>query len=408
MTTWIHTRTPEQLAADAINLFKATFNGTPSGVWGAPGRVNVIGDHVDYAGGVSIPFALQQLTAVAMSPRRDGIYSVTSIAPGKSAEEAMQFRIPVTQVGPLSPNNWAGYIVGTIWAMEEAGIIDRVQGFDIAVVSDVPLGSGLSSSAALECSTAVGAFEILHKRPPSEEELAGIVEACMRAENDVVGASTGGLDQRASIYGKAGQALVIDFHADTCAHVPFDLAKEKLALLIADTNAPHALNDGQYASRRGLIDEVTKALGGEDSTLRDIDDAVRKTNQWAKDTHHDVDEATKRVKHVVEETNRTLRAAHSLEQGDFHAFSQFMADSHESLRDQYEVVTPELESAFQAAGAFGARMTGGGFGGSVITLVPEDKVEETARRIDTAASEKGFPSPTFLVATPGDGARRLA
>ncbi|MDU0479330.1 galactokinase [Staphylococcus chromogenes] len=407
MTRWINTRTPEELARDARALFDAHFHTAPLGVWAAPGRVNVIGDHVDYAGGASIPFALTQLTAMAVGKRDDRFVRVVSLAPG--APEPQVFDIPLDQVGPESPKNWAGYVVGVLWAGREAGMWSDCPGLDIAIVSDVPVGSGLSSSAALECAIAVAAFEIIHGRKPAPADRAALVPVCMRAENDVVGASTGGLDQRASLFGEAGKALVIDFHADTTTPVPFDLAAQDQVLLIADTNAPHSLSDGQYASRRGVIDAVTSALAGNDKTLRDLpsDTVVADAAAWAVEEGLDEDMVRRRVQHVVAETTRTLAAAEALEAGDLAAFQQFMQDSHESLRDLYEVVTPELESAFQAAGKFGARMTGGGFGGSVIALVSESEVAQTVARIEAAAAAAGFPECTFALATPGDGARRI-
>lgn len=408
---WITTRNDEQLIKDATSLFREQFDAEPAGVWAAPGRVNVIGDHVDYAGGISIPFALQQNTAVAVAPNELNSYRVVSVAPG--ADTANREEIPVDAVGPLSPANWAGYVVGAIWAGIESGVIPKTQGLDIAVVSDVPLGSGLSSSAALECSSAVAAYELATGHGPDEQARTRLVEACIRAENEVVGASTGGLDQRASLFGEEGKALVIDFQAGTTTLVPFDLSGHGLALLIADTNAPHALNDGQYASRRGVIDDVTAALAAQDgienATLRDVEEnAVERARQWATESNGDPELVARRVKHVVEETARTARAAEALKADDLDTFRTLMRDSHESLRDQYEVVTPELESAFQAAGKYGSRMTGGGFGGSVITLVDASQVESTAAAIAQAAKDKGFPAPTFLVATPGAGARRLA
>lgn len=403
MPRWIHTRTPDDIAHDAVRLFKEAYGYEPKGVWGAPGRVNVIGDHVDYADGVSIPFALEQLTAVAMASNKAGTYNLVSVAPDGKKMEAS---VAVDSVGPLSPADWSGYVVGTVWAMAQSGIIPGATGYDIAIVSDVPLGSGLSSSAALECSTAVAAFELENNKTPAAEDLPGIVDACIRAENDVVGASTGGLDQRSSLYGEHGKALVIDFRAGTTTPVPFDLEAHGLALLIADTNAPHTLSDGQYASRRGVIDAFT-ADQPEDS-FRDIDDAPAKARVWATAKGRDVDEVFRRVNHVVEETNRTIVAAGALEADDMDAFRQLMQDSHESLRDQYEVTTPELNSAFEASGRYGSRMTGGGFGGSVITLVDAKAIEDTVQKIEHAALAQGFPAPTFLVARPGDGARRLS
>ncbi|MFC6317789.1 galactokinase [Corynebacterium gerontici] len=404
MPRWIQTRDDAAMVKAATQLFRSHFGEDPEGVWAAPGRVNVIGDHVDYAGGISIPFALKANTAVAI--RRSGApnYRVVSLAPGET--EAARVDIPINEVGPGNPNSWAGYVVGAVWAAIEAGVIHCAEGLDMAIVSDVPVGSGLSSSAALECSAALGALELASGRKATDAERSALVDACIRAENEVVGASTGGLDQRASLYGEEGKALVIDFQSGNTELVPFDLSGHGLALLIADTNAPHALNDGQYASRRGVIDEVTAACDA--NTLREVDNAVARAAAWAKTEGKDVEVTCKRVKHVVEETDRTARAAQALQADDLVLFAKLMRDSHESLRDQYEVVTPELESVFQAVGERGSRMTGGGFGGSVITLVAEEEVEQVAEAITKAAEEKEFPEPTFMVATPGAGARRIA
>ncbi|MEL6050812.1 galactokinase [Corynebacterium rouxii] len=409
MPRWINTRSPEQLDIDARALFTKVFGNDPEGVWAAPGRVNVIGDHVDYAGGISIPFALQQNTAVAVRRRNDALLNLVSLIPG--AQEPARFSIALDQVGPLNPSTWAGYVVGTIWAGVQSGVIPQCDGLDIAIVSDVPVGSGLSSSAALECSIGVAAYELAVGRTPDAAARAGLVEAAIRAENEVVGASTGGLDQRASIFGEEGKALVIDFHTDQFRLVPFDLESRDLVLLIADTNAPHTLNDGQYASRRGVTDEVAHALGGEAATIRSVSsdgDILDRTRDWATANGKDVDVVVRRVKHIVEETERTAEAATALDAGNFDRFRELMKDSHISLRDQYEVSTPELDSAFDAAGQYGARMTGGGFGGSVITLVAADRVEEVATAIADAAQRQGYPEPTFVVASPGQGARRLS
>ncbi len=404
MARWMSARDDAELAQAASRLFQAHFSQEPEGVWAAPGRVNVIGDHVDYAGGISIPFALQANTAIAIRRSGQPTYRVVSLAPGQS--EAAKVEIPINEVGPGNPDNWAGYVVGAIWAAIEAGVIPCAEGLDMAIVSDVPVGSGLSSSAALECSAALGALELATGRSATQPERTALVDACIRAENEVVGASTGGLDQRASLFGQEGKALVIDFQEGETTLVPFDLSGHGLVLLIADTNAPHALNDGQYASRRGVIDDVTAAMGAK--TLREVDNAVVRAAAWAEEEGRDAEVTCKRVKHVVEETDRTAEAAKALEADDLTRFAQLMRDSHESLRDQYEVVTPELESVFQAVGQRGSRMTGGGFGGSVITLVAEDEVTAVAERIAQAALDKDFPEPTFMVATPGNGARRIA
>lgn len=409
---WLTSRTDQQLADAAVALFEEHFRAQPAGVWAAPGRVNLIGEHIDYAGGLSIPFALEQNTAVAVAQRADGLIRVASIQPGASS--VATFQTALDSVGPGAPANWAGYVVGTVWAGLASGAISSCAGLDIAVVSDVPVGSGLSSSAALECSVAVAAYELAEEQEPDDAARLELARACIRAENEVVGASTGGLDQHASLLCTRGHALVLDFSTGAVERVPFDIAARELVLLIADTNAPHTLSDGQYASRRGVIDQVQDALAP-GATIRDIQaetgDAVTAAREWAEcvqlDDGLDSELVARRVAHVVEETERTQRAAAALEEGDFNLLRALMRDSHLSLRDKYEVTTAELDSAFYAAGEMGVRMTGGGFGGAVIALIARSDVDDTAQFIAGAASSAGFPAPTFLVAEPGDGARRL-
>ncbi len=201
---------------------------------------------------------------------------------------------------------------------------------------------------------------------------------------------------------------MLDFRSGELTRVPFDLASRGMVLLIADTNAPHTLSDGQYASRRGVIDAVQHALTpGGTGTIRDIPDAAAAAAQWARDNGEDAELTSRRVRHVVEETARTQEVAHLLEEGDIDGVRERMRDSHISLRDLYQVTTPELDSAFHAAGELGARMTGGGFGGAVIALIDRDVVDDTAAAIASAAAKHGFPEPTFLIARPGEGARRL-
>lgn len=407
MPKWFTTRTDEELATAARRLFMATFAEDeagaaapePVGVWAAPGRVNLIGEHIDYAGGASIPFALEQNTAVAVRPRTDGTLRIASEFDGSVAQAC----VPLSSVKPGHPADWSGYVAGAIWAAVEADLL-RCDGLDVAIVSDVPVGSGLSSSAALECSIAVAAYELDHGHLPDDAARAGLVEACIRAENEVVGASTGGLDQNASLFGQRGKALFLDFATGAVERIPFDIASQDLVLLIADTNAPHTLSDGQYASRRGVIDDVQSAAG---CTIRDIPDAVDFAATVAEKSSDSAELYQRRVRHVVEETERTLSAASALCASDMDTFRQLMRDSHVSLRDLYEVTTPELDSAFNAAGELGARMTGGGFGGAVIALIAKDEVDATAQAIEEAAAQQGFPAPTFVVARPGEGARRL-
>ena len=254
MLNWIDTRSDSELAAAARDFFAAAFPDAPEpvGVWAAPGRVNLIGEHIDYAGGASIPFALEQNTAVAVAPRTDGLLRIASEFDGSVAQASL----PLSEVRPGHPSDWSGYVAGTVWAATAADVL-TCTGLDIAIVSDVPVGSGLSSSAALECSVAVAAYELCHGKAPDDAARAQLVQACIRAENEVVGASTGGLDQNASLFGQRGKALFLDFSTGAVERVPFNIEAQDMVLLIADTNAPHTLSDGQYASRRGIIDALS-------------------------------------------------------------------------------------------------------------------------------------------------------
>ncbi|WP_414437138.1 galactokinase [Corynebacterium xerosis] len=416
---WSPTRDDATGAADATALFKTAFDASPAGVWAAPGRVNLIGEHVDYAGGICLPFALSQRTWVAVSPREDGLYRLVSDMGGGQPQVV---EIGVDEVGPGSPSDWTGYVVGAIWAQQEAGLLPKqLGGFDIAVTSDVPIGGGLSSSAALECSAALAAHE-LTVGPiggPADEAgsdvRSGLVAACIRAENEVVGASTGGLDQRISLFGQSGNALAIDYADDSAVQVPCDLPSHGLAILVIDTKAPHFLADGQYASRRGVIDAVTGGLGV--GSLRECDDALGAAAEWAAANVPDGTDAgewertvVKRVRHVVSEIERTAKAIGQLKAGDMAGFAESMCASHASLRDDYEVTCPELDLAVDTArshGAVGARMTGGGFGGSAIALVDAAHVQPIADAIAGAYAVAGFRPPEFLAAVPSAGAEKV-
>ena len=419
---WAQARSDQQLIADAAALFSERFGGKPDGVWASPGRVNLIGDHVDYAGGVSIPFALPHVTAVAARRRTDDTISIVSLPPGATTETGdathsgdLRTTVALADIGPGHPADWSGYVAGTIWAGHHNGVIpssdQHDNGLDLAIISDVPLGSGLSSSAALECSAALAARDLIAPEQPLDQAAYQLlIDAAIRAENDVVGASTGGLDQRSSLLATVGHALAIDFRTNVVNQVACDVESDGLAFLVADTNAPHSLSDGQYASRRGVIDAVTAHAGA--PTLLDIDDPIAAATSWA-DTDESVvtpDIALMRVTHVIGETARTRRAQDALNSKNWEEFGQLMNDSHESLRDLYDVSTPELNSARDAAlaaGAVGARMTGGGFGGSIIALVPTERITAVAQGIYQRTVDNNLPTPTFLAITPAAGARRL-
>lgn len=413
MVNWFSTRSNEQAIADVTALFREYF-AEPAGVWSAPGRVNLIGEHVDYAGGICLPFALSQRTYVAAALNQNGVYRVVS----QFGSETMHAEIAMDQVCPGYPDDWAGYVVGTIWA---AGL--DLPGLDIAIVSDVPVGAGLSSSAALECSVALAAADLsaadlaeTSTNGKTQPDRTALMQAAIRAENEVVGASTGGLDQRIALFAEPGHALAIDFATDSTQQVPFQIADRGLAVLITNTNAPHSLADGQYASRRAVVDGVTADLRV--TSLRYATDAEAASARWAEaNTPDGVDAGAwqdvvgKRVRHIVSEIARTATAIEQLQAGDLVGFGESMQASHASLRDDYEVSVAQLDVSVDVAmehGALGARMTGGGFGGSSIALLPSEKVEQAAEAIALAFAAAGFAEPEFAVALPGAGARREA
>lgn len=372
---------------DARTLFAHELGGSPDGVWCAPGRVNLIGEHVDYADGLCLPMALEHCTAVAVRRRADGILRLRSAGfPGTD--------ITVTDIVSHAVPGWAAYVAGVVWAVGPAGF----GGADIAVASDVPVGAGLSSSAALECAVALALAE-LFGRATDDTGRAVLASACMRAENDFVGVPTGGMDQQISLRGRAGHAMLLDCRTGTVRHVPFDPAADGLALLVVDTAAPHRLVDGQYAQRRRAVEDAARQLGVD--SLRDTDSVAA-----LRDTI-----LARRARHVVTEIGRVRAAVSALDAGDVRALGPLLDASHRSLRDDFEVSSVELDSAVDAArdaGALGARMVGGGFGGSALALCEAAAVEKISHAVRVAAGRRGLPQPRFWKVAPAAGARRCA
>ncbi|WIK63902.1 galactokinase [Gleimia hominis] len=380
-----------QGARQATELFEQTF--TPfSGVVGiAPGRVNLIGEHTDYNDGLCLPIALPHATFVAFQWRDDDV--VRLVSKGASLWEGR-----ISDIKPGMESSWVNYAGGPAWAL---GV---TRGFDAAVASCVPLGAGLSSSAAIECAMAI-AMEVPPTADPSsvrkdyinEEARTRIVNACIRAENEVAGAPTGGLDQTASVFTQAGQALKIDFHAGTHELVEADFRAHGLELLVMDTRASHSLTDGQYGQRRAQCEQARDLLG-----LRSLRQAK------LEDLQRLPEELQPRVRHVITENHRVEATVEALANQDYAQVGELFAASHESLRDDYEVSCVELdcvvESAVQA-GALAARMTGGGFGGSAIALVPQENSEQIAAHVQEESVRRGYAEPQFLEAYAGAGAR---
>lgn len=403
-------------AARARELFVRTYGREPAGVWSAPGRVNVIGEHVDYNAGPCLPLALPHRTFVAVGPGTGRRARVVS-----AQEDGGPRTIGLDDVGPVGTpgavDGWLAYVVGTWWAMDRAQLLAEVPGFDVAVDSCVPYGAGLSSSAALEAAVAVGLEDLW----PATHGLGGdahrarIATACVRGENEIAGAPTGGMDQAAALRTTAGHVLLLDSRDGSVEHVPLDLEASGLALLVMDTRAPHRLVDGQYARRRQVCEEAATLLGV--PSLREVADAhvLGEVDLDEVLSRLATEEQRRRVRHVVTEIDRVgfvaqrLRDAPVLGPWARTVVGRTLDDSHTSLRDDYEVSCRELDVAVEAAraaGAYGGRMTGGGFGGSAIALVDADAVIETAGHVAAAFAAAGLRAPAFLTAVASGPAGR--
>ena len=410
---WVDAATPDEGAVQAANLFRETFGDEPRGVWSAPGRVNIIGEHVDYNGGPCLPIALPHRAFVALSPRSDRTVRLVSTQT-REAVDVLDLDVlgPKGTPGEVT-NHWTAYLAGVAWALDRAGY-GPLPGFDVALWSCVPLGGGLSSSAALECATAVALDEVCglglagSLEDPNDEGRKVLVEAAQAAENQIAGANTGGLDQTASLRCRQGHALALDCRDMSARQVPFDLSAVGLELLVIDTRAKHSLQDGQYGSRRADCEESARILGvGQLVDVENLDEASAALGD---------DRLVARTRHVVSEIARTRAFIELLDEGPLEGTrlavaGALMNDSHDSLRDDYEVSCEELDVAVEAAraaGAHGARMTGGGFGGSAIALVSAHVVLDVAQAVAQAYEARGWQAPHFIRALPGAPAGRLS
>jgi galactokinase len=353
--------------------------------WRAPGRVNLIGEHTDYNGGFALPLAIQQgCTATVSAPSTDEL-RVTS------AQRNETVVVPMADLRGVA--GWAAYPVGVVWAL---GV--QAGGLDIHVDSDVPGGAGLSSSAALICSVAAALNDLL-TLGLSRAELVAVTH---RTENDYVGAPTGGMDQMAALLCEADHALLCDMRAWSTEQVPFDPQAAGLALLVVDTHARHRHAEGEYAARRASCEKAAGLLGV--YTLREVTDLDAALARLPDD------ELRRRVRHIVTENDRVLRTTDLLRAGQIRGIGPLLTASHASMRDDYEITAPEVDTAVEAllgAGVLGARMTGGGFGGCVIALVDQDRIRQATNAVQRAYRIHGFAPATAFTAQPSQGAHEV-
>jgi galactokinase len=358
--------------------------------YAAPGRINLIGEHTDYNLGFALPIALPERTVVTYTPG-DALDMTV-----RSDREDGDVRIPL-DTSPGDVDGWAGYVAGVIWSLREAG--HRMSGGTMAVTSDVEMGSGVSSSAALECAV-LGALTAAAGLQIDRIELARIAQ---RAENDYVGAPTGMLDQLASLCGEPRKALMIDFKEPTVQPVPFDPDASGIALLLINSRAPHQHAGGEYAARRASCERAAAELGV--SSLREVQDRGVSALTAVADP---VD--ARRARHILTDNQRVLDVVAALRDSDFAAIGQMFNASQASMRDDFEITTPHIDLIAEtavAAGALGARMTGGGFGGCVIALAPEAKSAHIADAIQAAVADAGYNAPTIVRTRAGGGATLL-
>jgi galactokinase len=383
---------------DARAGFEAVFGRAPDGLWSAPGRVNLIGEHTDYNFGFVLPFAIDRRTLVALGVREDRVLRIASTF----ADEAVEIALDELQESELASGalgGWSAYPLGVAWALGQAGAdLTAVPGLDLFIDSDVPVGAGLSSSAAIECAIALALNDVWQlglDRP-------ALARVGQHAENVAVGAPTGIMDQSASLLGAADHAVFLDCRSLESELVPLGLAEAGLAILVIDTGVTHAHASGGYGERRASCEQGAAALGVSSLRALTLDDLPR--------AQRELDPVVfRRVRHVVTENQRVIDTVAVLRAEGARGIGELLDASHRSMRDDFEISVPELDLAVEtavAAGALGARMTGGGFGGAAIALVRLDDLSRVQVAVDNAFGEHGYGQPDTFLVTASDGATR--
>ena len=362
----------------------------PEGIWFAPGRVNLIGEHTDYNDGFVLPFALEQRALIAAGHRDDGLIVM------HAADLSETMEVSLSALAP-GQGGWAAYLAGVLWVLREAG--HQVGAVTLALTSDVPLGAGLSSSAAIECAVMAAMCDLfsLNIAPMERAQLA------QRAENVYVGAPTGLLDQAASTLCRTGHGLFLDCRTLETTDVPLPLHEQGFEILVLDTHSPHSHIDGEYGERRATCEQAAKILGVR--ALRDVTDLDAALSRLP-DT-----QMRRRVRHVVSENERTRAALGLARKGLLSELPRLLNESHISMREDYEITVPTVDLAVETAlthGAFGARMTGGGFGGCIIAWCSTGQANRIGSAVHEAFEKAGFQKPSWFTATPSGGAGRLS
>lgn len=378
---------------DAKADFETLFSYAPQGIWSAPGRVNLIGEHTDYNEGFVLPFAINLRTVVTLGVRDDAVLRIASTF----ADEVVE--LPIAELRPEKLGGWSAYPLGVAWALGQFGAdLSAVPGVDIFIDSVVPVGAGLSSSAAIESAVAL-ALDDVWQLGFDRQTLAKVGQL---AENKAVGAPTGIMDQSASLLGRRDSAVFLDCRSLEAQVIELGFAEAGLELVIIDTGVKHSHATGGYADRRASCEAGASALGV--SSLRDlsVDDLPRAREVLDEETF-------RRVRHIITENQRVLDTVDALRIGGPTTIGDLLDASHRSMRDDFEISVPELDLAVetaQANGAIGARMTGGGFGGAAIALIRSGDISRLQVAIDGAFSEHGYGQPVVFTVNADNGAIR--
>ena len=373
--------------------FTERYGHTPDSLWSGPGRVNLIGEHTDYNEGYVLPFAINRRAFLALGKRDDRLMRVSSSFADGIVE------LGLDELTPGALQGWSAYLLGVAWALGQHGAdLSAVSGFDIHIDSDVPVGAGLSSSAAIESAVALS----LNDAWDLGLDRRSLARVGQLAENEAVGAPTGIMDQSASLLGEADSAVFLDCRSLDAEIIPLGFAAAGLVLLVMDTGVGHEHATGGYAERRASCELGARLLGVE--SLREVSTGDL---PHAREVLDDV--TFRRVRHVITENQRVLDTVRTLREQGPAAIGDLLDASHRSMRDDFEISIPELDLVVETAqsnGAIGARMTGGGFGGAAIALVPEDSLSLLEVAIDGAFAEHGYAQPTTFVVSAAPGASR--
>ena len=387
---------------EAAELFESTVKRAPAGIWSAPGRVNLIGEHTDYNDGFVLPFAIQQRTHVALGTREDGRIRVVSTFDADAVEVGLGELEALFPARRSDVPEWARYPLGVAWALLRATGTDpaSVTGVDLAIASDVPIGAGLSSSAAIEGAVAAALNDTWDLRL----DRVALAQVGRTAENEAVGAPTGIMDQMAAMLGRADAAIFLDCRSLEASVIDLGFADAGLQLVVIDTGVKHSHATGGYGERRASCERGAAIMGV--PALRDVSVADLPRAQRLMD-----DETFRRVRHIVTENQRVLDTVTALREHGPRSIGDLLLASHASMRDDFEISVAELDTAVEAAmaaGAVGARMTGGGFGGAAIALVAHTDVRRVMDAAAAAFAASGFAAPTMFTVVPSAGAGREA